>query len=72
MNRMDLCALYAHAKPEPVRPVKATKIVHRATGESAFADVVKPAEKPAAKPAKPAAKVYSKPRFRVERVEDTK
>ena len=59
MSRMDLCALYANAKPEPVRPVKATKVVHRATGESAFKPAAKPAAaKPAA--AKPAAKPAAK------------
>lgn len=67
MSRMDLCAIYAHAKPDRVAPVKETRIIRRATGESAFKVN---AAKPAAKP--DAAKVYSKPRFRVERVEDTK
>ena len=46
MSRMELCAIYAHAKPEPVRPVKATRVIRRATGESAFKPVAKPVAKP--------------------------
>jgi hypothetical protein len=64
MNRMERQAIYAGAKPEPVRPVRAMAIIHRATGDSAKA-------KPAAKPAAQSRKL-SGPRYRVERVEDTK
>ena len=75
MNRMELASIYAGAKPETPRPVRPMAIVHRATGESAVAIAPKPAPKPAAKPAKPAAKPARKlsgPRYRIERVEDTK
>ena len=76
MNRMELASIYAGAKPEKARPVRKMAIIHRATGESAIAKpaAAKPAPKPA-KPAKPAAQPRRKlsgPRYRVERVEDTK
>lgn len=67
MNRMEKQAIYAGAKPETPRQVRTMAIIHRATGESAIAAKAKPA----AKPAKHARKL-SGPRYRVERVEDTK
>ena len=72
MNRMELQSLYAGAKPEKSRQVRAMAIIHRATGESAVALAIAPKPaKPAAKPAAQSRKL-SGPRYRVERVEDTK
>ena len=67
MSRMELASIYAGAKPEKPRPVRTMAIIHRATGDSAIATKAKPAAKPAAQSRK-----LSGPRYRVERVEDTK